>query len=67
MEQMKKLDAKERETLQKLRAERDLFQKQQKSQGDNKASQSGDKLDRILERLERMERRLDRLERGRNQ
>jgi RNA polymerase sigma factor (sigma-70 family) len=64
MEQLKKLDAEEREALRKLKTERSLLQKQQKSQGGDKASPSGDKLDRILERLERMERRLDRLERG---
>jgi RNA polymerase sigma factor (sigma-70 family) len=60
MEQMQKLDAEERETLQKLADERSLVTK---PQAENRAKPAGDKLDQILERLDRMERRLDRLER----
>jgi RNA polymerase sigma factor (sigma-70 family) len=61
MEQMQKLDAEERETLQKLTDERSVLTK---PQAENRAKPAGDKLDQILERLERMERRLEKLERG---
>jgi hypothetical protein len=72
MEQLKKLEAEERDTLRKLRNERNLLSKQQQQtqnrpEGERTSPSGGDKLDRILERLDRMERRLQRLEQGRKQ
>jgi hypothetical protein len=64
MERMKKLEARERETLAKLEAEAGELHRQQKHRPAGQASRDGDKLERILERLDRIEQRLERLERA---
>lgn len=64
MEEMKKLEAEEGETLAKLEAEARELRRQQNRPASGQPPQGGDKVDRILERLDRIERRLERLERG---